>query len=245
MILCVDLQLKWGLRKRCSPCQEISNGMWHIAWMQGSQGDSQLLMVKSQIGNLTPNPSSGHNLCFRYPNWSCEPILDIYVQKHFQWYKEHFNPMGFDSCNYSLKIQESIETTPPKVGAHLGVWRFIPSHSPTLSGAWNVTPRLPSWPAPSQALALDASPMLRLRHWLNSTYSCCRFLVFLVAYSTSVNLLEKFWFSCRTLFNFFLLWLVLCHNFSKSSTLFLALNYIFISGCGSQICFLWLVQTQF
>ncbi len=30
------------------------------------------------------------------------------------------------------------------MGAHLGVWGFIPSHSPTLSGAWNVTPRLHS-----------------------------------------------------------------------------------------------------
>jgi hypothetical protein len=29
--------------------------------------------------------------------------------------------MGFDPCNCFLKIQESIETPTPKVGAHLGV----------------------------------------------------------------------------------------------------------------------------
>jgi hypothetical protein len=40
--------------------------------------------------------------------------------------------MGFDPCNCSLKIWESIGTPTPKVGAHLGVWGFILSHSPTL-----------------------------------------------------------------------------------------------------------------
>jgi hypothetical protein len=40
--------------------------------------------------------------------------------------------MGFDPCNCSLKIRESIEIPTPKVGAHLGVWRFIPSQFPTL-----------------------------------------------------------------------------------------------------------------
>ncbi len=43
--------------------------------------------------------------------------------------------MGFEPYNGTLKIWESIETSAPKVGAHLGVWGFIPSHSPTLSGA--------------------------------------------------------------------------------------------------------------
>jgi len=36
--------------------------------------------------------------------------------------------MGFDPCNRSLKIWESIETPTPKVGAHLGVRGFILSH---------------------------------------------------------------------------------------------------------------------
>jgi hypothetical protein len=70
--------------------------------------------------------------------------------------------MGFDPYNCSLKIQESIGTPSPKVGAHLGMWRFIPSHFPTLLGAWNVILELYFWPAPLQALALVASPRLGL-----------------------------------------------------------------------------------
>ncbi len=38
--------------------------------------------------NLTPGSSFGHNLCFKYSNGSCEPILYIYVPRYFQWYKE-------------------------------------------------------------------------------------------------------------------------------------------------------------
>jgi hypothetical protein len=40
--------------------------------------------------------------------------------------------MSFDPCNFPLKIQESIGTPTPKMGVHLGVWGFIPLHSPTL-----------------------------------------------------------------------------------------------------------------
>jgi hypothetical protein len=39
--------------------------------------------------------------------------------------------MGFDPCNRSLKIRESIETSIPQVGAHLGVWGLILSLSCT------------------------------------------------------------------------------------------------------------------
>jgi len=42
--------------------------------------------------------------------------------------------MSFDLYNRSSKIQESIETSTPKVGVHLGMWGFIFSHSPTLPG---------------------------------------------------------------------------------------------------------------
>ncbi len=83
-------------------------------------------MVGSQFDNLIPDPSFGHNLCFRYPSGSCEPILDINVPKSFQLYKNLFNPMSFNSCNYPLNIQESIGTPIPKVGAHLGVWGSFP-----------------------------------------------------------------------------------------------------------------------
>jgi hypothetical protein len=103
-----------------------------------------------------------HNLCFEYPNGSWKPILDIYILRAFQWYKEIFNLMNFDPYNRPLKIWESIETQTPKMGAHLGMWGFILSHSPTLLEAWNVTPMLHSWPTPLQALVLIASPKLGL-----------------------------------------------------------------------------------
>jgi len=82
---------------------------------------------------------------FEVSNGSCEPILDIYVPRDFQWYKKLLNPMGLNPCNCSMKIWESIETPTPKVGTHLGMWMFILSHSPTLLGAWNVTTNLHIW----------------------------------------------------------------------------------------------------
>jgi hypothetical protein len=111
---------------------------------------------------VTFNPSFGHNLCFKYQNGSCEPILDNYVLKFFQWYKKVFNQMNFNPWNCFMKIWESMGSPTPKVGVHLGVWGLIPLHSPTLLGVWHVTPGLHSWPAPSQALALVASPRLGL-----------------------------------------------------------------------------------
>jgi hypothetical protein len=99
-----DFRLRWGLKQSCSPCQELFNGISHATFTQGNQGDSWLLVLRSQIANLTPNFSFGPNLCFRCPNGLCKPILDIYVLKAFQWYKKLFNPLGFDPCNCSLKI---------------------------------------------------------------------------------------------------------------------------------------------
>jgi hypothetical protein len=157
-----DLRLKWGIKKSCSPCQEISNSMLYATCTQGNWGESQLLVVENQIVKLTTDLSFGHNLCFKCPNESCEPFLIIYISRDFQWYKEILNPMAFDPYNCSLKVWESIRTLTPKVRTHLGVWGFIPSHSPTFPGAWNVTPRLPSWHAPLQALALVVSPRLGL-----------------------------------------------------------------------------------
>jgi hypothetical protein len=130
--LCVDLRLKWGLKKSYSRHREFFNSMSQAPYMQGNRVNFWLLVVGSQTSNLTPDPCFGHNLCFRCPNESCEPIVDIYVQRTFQWYKELFNPMDFDPCNCSLKVQESIKTPTPKVGAHLGAWGFIFSHSPAL-----------------------------------------------------------------------------------------------------------------
>ncbi len=138
IISCVNLRLRWGLKQSYSFHRNLFNSMWHTTCMQVNQGDSLLLVVGSQIGSLAPNPSFGHNLCFKYPNGSCEPMLGIYVLRYFQWYKERCNPMGFDPYNYFMNIQESIRTLTPKAGAHLGMWGFILSHSCMLPGTWNV-----------------------------------------------------------------------------------------------------------
>jgi hypothetical protein len=131
--------------------------------MQGNRVDSWLLVVESQITNLTPSPFFGHNLCFKRPNESWEPILHIYVSRTFQWYKEIFNPLSFDPYNRPLKMWESMRILAPKMETPLGVWGFIPSHSLTLLGACGVTPMLPSWSATLQAIALVASPKLGLQ----------------------------------------------------------------------------------
>jgi hypothetical protein len=158
-----NLWWRWGLKQSCSPHWDIFNGMLQATCTQGNWGDSWLLMVRSQISNLTIDPSFGHNLCFRCPNGSCKPISDIYVSRAFQWYNEFLNPLGFDPCNFSLKIRDSTRTPPPKVGVALGVWGFISSHFPTLPVTWDVTPKLPSWPTPLQVLALVVSPRLGLQ----------------------------------------------------------------------------------
>jgi hypothetical protein len=53
--------------------------------------------------------------------------------------------MGFDLSNHFPKIRESIEIPIPKVGAHLGVWRFIPSHFLTLPHSQEHEMWLPSF----------------------------------------------------------------------------------------------------
>jgi hypothetical protein len=83
IIFYIDLRLKWSLKQSYSLCQEFSNYIWHTTCMQVNQNDSWLLMVRNQIGSLTPSPSFGHNLCFNYPNGSCESILNILHFKRF------------------------------------------------------------------------------------------------------------------------------------------------------------------
>jgi hypothetical protein len=178
----LNLWLIWGLKKSCRSLRELSNSMWHATCTHGNWVDSWLLVVGSQTANLTPGPSFDHNLCFRCPNGSWDP-MNIYTPRAFQWYKEHLNLMNFDPYNRSLKIQESTGIPTPKVGVPLGVWGFIPSHSFALPGAWNVTPRLPSWPALLQALALVASPKLRLWQY------CCSINV--VNESTNYSFVTK------------------------------------------------------
>ncbi len=124
-------------------------------------------MVGNQIANLIFNLSFDHNLCLKCPNGLCEPVLNIYIPRTFQWYNERFNPMAFDPCNCFLKNWEFIETPTPKMG------------TPILPGAWDVIPKLPSWPALLQALALVVSRRLRLqqsdlcRSWLLKCLEWC------------------------------------------------------------------------
>jgi hypothetical protein len=138
-----DLGSMCGLKQSCSYHRELSSDMSHVVCSYVNWVDSQLFMVGSQIGNLTPGPSFGHNLCFRCPNEQSKPILDIWVPRAFQWYKERHKTLSFDPWNHSLKIEESTGTPSPKVGVALGVWGFTPSHFPTLPGACDVTPELP------------------------------------------------------------------------------------------------------
>jgi hypothetical protein len=143
---CVELRLGWGLNWSCSPRRDLSNGVSHTTCTQRNRVDSWLSVVIT----------CGHNLCWRCPNGSCEPILDIYTSIAFQWYKDLLKVRGFSLCNRSLKFQKSIGTPTPKMEVHLGVWVFIL----TLSH----TPGLLSWPALLQSLALVVSPRLGLRH---------------------------------------------------------------------------------
>jgi hypothetical protein len=144
--LCENFGLRWGLKKSCGPCWELSNDVLHATCTQRNQVDSRILVVGSQIVNLTLGPSFGHNLSFRCPNGWFDPILDIYVSISFQWYKELFNPLGFDPYNCSLNIRESTGTSTPNVGIPLRVWRSIPSHFLALPRACGLLPGLPSWP---------------------------------------------------------------------------------------------------
>jgi hypothetical protein len=68
--------------------------------------------------------------------------------------------MGFDRCNYFLKIRKSTGTPTPNMGVHLGVhlgvWMFILTFSHTTGFL--------SWLALLQTLALVVSPRLGLRH---------------------------------------------------------------------------------
>jgi hypothetical protein len=112
--------------------------MSHTTCMQRNQVNFLLLMVGSQIAKLTPSFSFGHNLSFRCPNGWYKPILNIYVWRAFQWYKEHLKQLRFDPCNRPLKIQESIETPTPKVES-LGCVRvhsLTPSHTPGSTVVW-------------------------------------------------------------------------------------------------------------
>jgi hypothetical protein len=156
--------IEMGSKECYSPCQELSNGMLQAIYTQGNQVTLRLLMVGNQTANLIPDPSFDHKLWFRCPNGSCEPILDTYVPRAFQQYRELLKLLSLGPCNHPLKIQESTGISSPKVGVTLGVWGFIPSHFPTFPGACGVTPRLSLSSQSCKPFALVASPRLGLWH---------------------------------------------------------------------------------
>ncbi len=105
-----DLRLGQGLKRTCSSLWELFNGVLHSTYTHRDRVDSRLLVVGSQIANLTPGPSFNHNLCCRCPNGSCEAISDIYTSRPFQRYKEHLHARCFDPWNCVLNFQESRRT---------------------------------------------------------------------------------------------------------------------------------------
>ncbi len=157
-----DLGSQCGLKQSCRPCRDLSNDMSHVLCSQEFGVDSRLLVVGSQTGSSTPDPSFGHNLCFRCSNEPSEPILDIYASRAFPWYKECHKTLRFDPYNRFLKFWESTGTPSPQVGVALGVWGFTPSHFLTLSHTPGST-----WCDSRASFCLDS----RASSWLNSRAS--------------------------------------------------------------------------
>jgi hypothetical protein len=78
---------------------------------------------------------------------------------------------------------------------------FIPSHSATFLGTWNVILGFHSWLAPLQALALVASPSLGLRHIVFIIFSSSFF------HSSDIRNTRIFWrCSKRNIFKYFKIW---------------------------------------
>jgi hypothetical protein len=75
-----DIRLQWGLNQSYSSSQKLSNPMLHAIYRRREEVDSQLLVVESEIANLTPSPSFAHNLGYRCPNGSCKAIWTSTLQ---------------------------------------------------------------------------------------------------------------------------------------------------------------------
>ncbi len=142
--------------------------MLQVTFTQGNRIDSWLVVVGSQIANLTPGLSFGHNLCLRCLNGQYEPIWNIYTSIAFQWYKELFKARIFDPCNCALKIQESIRDSNSQHGSSLGGVRVHALTLFALPGACEVIAGFPSCFATLPHLALVMSPKLGLQHWTRS-----------------------------------------------------------------------------
>jgi hypothetical protein len=73
-----------GVNQSCSPRRDLSNDILHFQFGGREEVDSRLLVIESQIANLTPGPSFDHNLGCRCSNDQCEAIFDIYASRPFQ-----------------------------------------------------------------------------------------------------------------------------------------------------------------
>jgi hypothetical protein len=83
IIFCANLQLKWSLKQSFVLHRDFPKDMWHATSTQVYQGESRFFVVGSQIDALIPDPSFGHNVCFKYSNGMCKCILHIYVPRSF------------------------------------------------------------------------------------------------------------------------------------------------------------------
>jgi hypothetical protein len=93
-----DLRSGRGLNQSCSPQRELFNAMLHSQSARRERVDSQLLVVGSQIANLTPDPSFAHNLGGRCPNDQCKAVFDICASRPFQRHQERLNARCFGPC---------------------------------------------------------------------------------------------------------------------------------------------------
>jgi hypothetical protein len=152
-----DLQWGRGLNQTCSPPQKLSNAVLHSTWWHRIWVDSQLLVVGSQTVNLTPDLSFAHNLGYKCPNGSWEAILDIYISRPFQRYKEQLNARCFDPYNRLLSFRESRKTPTPIFGSVSG--------DLTLPLKWGCDTGLPTFLLfDPVGLALSLTRSLGLRH---------------------------------------------------------------------------------
>jgi len=118
-VTCPELGLGWALNQSCSSCRELSNAMSHSLRRRREEVDSRLLMVGSQIGNLTPGPSFAHNLGCKCPNGQCKAILDIYALRAFHWYKERTKVKRIWPLKSSSEFSGVLEDS---IFPFLGVW---------------------------------------------------------------------------------------------------------------------------
>jgi hypothetical protein len=85
--------LKCGLKQNCSFCQKLSNGMSHALWNQVNQVDSQLFLSEVKLAVWFLALLLAITCVLDIQMSKCELILDIYVSRAFQWYKERHKPL--------------------------------------------------------------------------------------------------------------------------------------------------------